>query len=224
MVARSVCSCHSDESECSFCGLCLALRDFLRPFLLNIERLGSLWVIRGKSKKRKERNGMTKKVKIITAGLNLVCLVAALSMPDSTTPFVLLMTIISTAAWAFVNPEGEDIKNTGVYFHVFLAVLAGAICILLGVTSKIVALDSAGQTVYDTTQQVVSKYVFQFNNKVIFFAGDTWDYNIFVVGMFALVAFLTLGDIVNTFPPDDKNRVYSQSVASYINKKIQHIR
>lgn len=165
---------------------------------------------------------MSKKVKIIAAGLNLVCLLATISMPDSTTPFILLMSIISAAAWAFVSPEHEDDKNFGIYVHVILAVFAGAICILLGVTSSVVGVNSNNLPVTSLEETVV-KYIFQFNRKVIFLADKPIDYIPVALGILALVIILTVGDIVNTQQPT-KECVYSHSIASHIERKIRHIR
>lgn len=168
---------------------------------------------------------MSPKVKIVSAGINIACLVTTLLYPDSTTPFVLLMTIVSTAAWAFSDEIDPLHRDVGLYLYTIAAAALATICIVLGVTSSLNGVDAQGNVIANATQ-VVDHYEFQFENKVFLFGGDRWSYTPIAIGMLLLIVAMMVTEIVYTAKNYNRRSgvKYSHSISSYINSKIEHIR
>ena len=175
---------------------------------------------------------MSYKVKIVVAILNLMCLFATLVFPNDTTPFAILITIISVATWVFTTYADSKLGKIGQCVYVSAVSLSAAICFILGITTKVGKADSAGNLITDVTSKF-DHYVLVVSEESFIYSGKTLPYTYFAVGSLAIVAtFMLIEIFAAALQKKPKTTMVSgynlnngvKSISWQIDQEIGHIR
>lgn len=146
------------------------------------------------------------KVKIVMAGINIVCLIVTLLYPNSATPFAVVPVIVTTTSWTLFDKRGSS-KFT--HFLV-VATFVASICLLIGLTSSVHDVNSVNGISESPYYSIV------FNEKVAFIGGTSFSYGIFVALILGFFSVSTFTDwyILRTPPTDrfDINRIIKSKI------------
>ena len=78
---------------------------------------------------------LSRKAKIVISGINIVCIVVMLLLPNSATPFAVLPVIITATSWIFSDKR----KSSHVYVLLISATCIASISLLIGLTSEMIS-------------------------------------------------------------------------------------
>lgn len=175
---------------------------------------------------------MSYKIKIVIAVLNIMCLFASIVFPNDTTPFAILITIISVASWAFSTYANSTVEKICQVVYVIAVSLTAAFCFIIGITTKVGKADIAGNLITEATQSF-DHYVLVVSNEAFIFPGKTFPYNGFAFGAIAVVSTFMLIEILATAvrrSPHGNSGIeiteqgHAPSIATMIDWEIGHIR
>jgi len=175
-------------------------------------------------KKREREIGlMSARVKIVVAAINAACLAVTLIFPGTTTPYAVLITIVTVSAWAFTAYEKNSLKNFGLHFYVTIVSIFSMLCIIFGIASRI-------EPVSAPDKDSIS-YVFRISSEAFMFGGKEIEYAPIALGTFGIAVILMIAEIFSTAkqkrdlcecPYHTQNQ--PMTINGYIEQKIGHIK
>lgn len=131
-------------------------------------------------------------IKIVMAGINIICLSVTLLYPNSVTSISLLPVIITVSSWVFLS-NGEHLsastKKRRREYLVFSTVFA-VLCTVMGVTGRI------QQAV--TGSDSISGYSIRFTDETAIIGGLSLDYFWFGLIAFISITFLVISEVIAT--------------------------
>lgn len=125
-------------------------------------------------------------IKIVMAGVNVVCLLITLLYPNSATPISLLPVIVTTTSWVFLSQKttlSKIVDKRRREYLIFSTVLA-VICVVIGITCRI-NQSSCG-----------AEYSISFALETALIGGFSFDYVWFAGSAFLAILFLLVAEVV----------------------------
>lgn len=171
---------------------------------------------------------MSVKVKIVVTMINLACLLATLAFPNDTTPFAVLITIVSVAAWAFHTYEDKTTVKSGLMWYIVGVSLMAMISVLLGIATNIKMVDSNGVVLNELTE-AFDHYVFSIKPGAFIASGKNFGYTTVAMTAFGLVAMFSIVEIIATLQENKAesrkiNSAQVEPISVTIQKQIGHLR
>lgn len=130
---------------------------------------------------------MSLRVKIVSATINIGCLLYTLFYPSPVTPVSLIPLVITAATWIFTFEPGR-IQKHGAALNAFTvaAALTGLLCFLIGTMATISP---------DVARDPLSHYIVVFHPKTMALENKFFPYLLFALGTFILISALFIGEI-----------------------------
>ena len=137
---------------------------------------------------------MSFKAKIIVTGLNASFLLVSLLYPDTTTPLITLITIISTILWAFESKASKYVHEKVLVAYIGFATLLSALCVVLGFSGEI-------------NKDGIGTYEYTFREEIVFFGNASFDYIYIAIIAFFAVTILMLAELNAIFAEEKIKKI-----------------
>lgn len=171
---------------------------------------------------------MSVKVKIVVTMINLACLLATLAFPNDTTPFAVLITIVSVATWAFHTYEDKKTAKAGLIWYIVGVSMIAMISVLLGVAANIKMVDKNG-IILNELNDSFHHYVFAIKPGAFVGSGESFGYTTVALTAFFLVAVFSIVEIIATLQENKAesrkiNNPHIEPISVTIQNQIGHLR
>ena len=130
---------------------------------------------------------MSFRVKLISAALNIVCMLHTLLFPSTYVMWAVLPILITAASWILVT---ERLKTFGSFFLFLLSVITGILCIFLGVSGSVIFCDG---------NERFSQYLFRFNEQMMLFGGCSMPFWKIALFFAVLLLIFFVAELIETY-------------------------
>lgn len=141
---------------------------------------------------------MSFRVKLISAALNIVCMLHTLLFPSTYVMWAMLPILITAASWIFVT---ERLENLFEHHLSMCSVIWGAVCIFLGLVGSVVTINDNESTV---------QYLFRFHKEMMILGGISIPFWTIALSCALFLMFLFVCELVKSYRiekyslPEDK--------------------